>query len=201
MSLPSIRKMNDNVTFDEDLSQAIDTLRRGGVIVYPTDTVWGIGCDATNDAAVRRVYEIKRRADAKAMLVLADSMTMIERHVAHMPEIAYELIKAAVEPLTLIYDRGVGLAPSLLGPGGSIGIRLTRERYSAGLCRGLRHPVVSTSANISGEPSAPFFNMINREIIGAADYVSGWRRDDTVPRRPSTVIKVSGDFTVKILRK
>lgn len=194
--------MNSVMTtgLDNDIKQAVDTLKRGGVVVYPTDTVWGIGCDATNPEAVRRIFEIKRRAESKALITLVDSLAMLERYVDDIPEVALQLVEESVDPLTVIYDHPRGLAPELLADDGSAGIRLTREQYSAALCRGLRRPIVSTSANISGEPTPATFSQISPEILSAADYVAEYRRDDTTPRRPSSVIKISSGGLFKILR-
>lgn len=186
--------------FRADLAQAIDVLRRGGIILYPTDTVWGIGCDATNPDAVKRIYELKRRTDSKAMIVLVDSPAMLERHVEEMPDVAWQLIEVAVNPTTIVYDRGIGIAPGLLAPDGSVGIRVTSEEFSAMLCRGLRRPLVSTSANISGSPTPQFFKDIDSEIVNGVDYVVTYRRDDNTPHRPSSVIKLSNSGEVKILR-
>lgn len=186
--------------FNEDIRQAVDTLRRGGVILYPTDTVWGIGCDATNADAVARIYALKHRDDHKAMIALVDSVDMLWRHVECLPDVAEELIEAAVDPLTVVYDHGRGLAQNLTGPDGSIGIRVTRERYSAELCRRLRRPVVSTSANIAGHPTPACFAQIDSHVISAVDYVAGYRREDNEPHKPSSVIKLGDDGTVKILR-
>lgn len=186
--------------FQSDLAQALEVMRKGGIILYPTDTVWGIGCDATNSEAVMRIYNLKRRTDSKAMIVLVDSPAMLERHVDEMPEVAWQLIDVAVNPTTIVYDRGTGLAPELLAPDGSVGIRVTAEKFSSMLCRGLRRPLVSTSANISGSPTPQSFDEIDDEIIRGVDYVVGYRRDDNTPRRPSSVIKLSNSGEVKILR-
>lgn len=184
----------------DDIRAAVDAMRRGGVILYPTDTIWGIGCDARNPQAVRRVYEIKARNDSKALICLVDSMAMLERAVGDVPPIAEELIEVAVEPLTIVYDHGPGVAPDLLAPDGSIGVRLTREPFSAALCRAMRSPVVSTSANVSGDPSPHCFAEISPEIIAAADYVCASRRDEPPVARPSSVIKISEGGVFKILR-
>ncbi len=184
----------------EEINRAADIVRRGGIILYPTDTVWGIGCDATNSAAVRKVYELKRRADHKAMIVLVDSVAEVEKYVREMPEIACQLIDCAVKPMTIVYDGAAGLAPELTGEDGSVGIRVTSEAFSAGLCRRLRRPLVSTSANISGEPAAAVFPEISREILDGVDYVVDYRRDDQTRTLPSTVIKLSAGGEFKILR-
>lgn len=170
------------------------------MILYPTDTVWGIGCDATRAEAVARVYAIKRREDHKAMLALVDSTATLERWVEEVPEAARQLIDVAVKPMTIIYDHGRGFAPALLGPDGSIGIRVTSEPVSQALCRGLRRPLVSTSANISGEPAARCFAEISPEVIAAVDYVMESRRDEPPTASPSTVMKVGDDNTIQILR-
>lgn len=187
--------------FQSDLDKAIEVLRKGGIILYPTDTVWGIGCDATNSKAVKRIYDLKRRADSKAMIVLVDSPEMVERYVDEMPEVAMQLIDVAVKPVTIVYDRGIGLAPELIASDGSIGIRVTSEKFSSMLCRKLRRPLVSTSANISGSPTPRFFNEISEEVVKGVDYVVKFRRDDNEPRSPSSVIKLSNSGQIKILRK
>lgn len=185
----------------EDFDRALDTLRRGGIILYPTDTVWGIGCDATDSAAVKRIYELKKRTDSKAMIVLVDSEALLERYVDEVPEVAYQLIEAAVRPTTIVYDKGTGLAPELLASDGSVGVRLTREAFTSALCRRLRHPIVSTSANISGAPAARFFNEIAPEIVEGVDYAVEFRRDDRRKAQPSSVIKLTGSGVVTVIRK
>lgn len=185
----------------DDIRQAVDTMRRGGVILYPTDTIWGIGCDARNSEAVRRVFEIKRRADSKALITLVGSMTMLDAVVEEVPEVAEQLIDVAVDPVTIIYDKGRGVAPELLAPDGSIGVRLTREAFSNALCMAMRGPVVSTSANISGEPSPLDFQSIPQEILDAVDYVCTSRRQEPAAEKASSVIKISAGGLFKIIRK
>lgn len=191
---------SETITFAEDIRSAVDVMRRGGVIIYPTDTVWGIGCDATNSAAVKRVFEIKRRADSKAMLSLVASEAMLERWVSDIPDVAWQLLDVAVRPLTIVFDHPVGLAPEMLAPDGSAGFRLTHEKYSSELCRLLGCPVVSTSVNISGCPPAACFADIPPELLYAVDYVAHYRRDDTVAAPPSNVIKLSGSGVVTVIR-
>lgn len=195
-----MQNMTDT-SFQADIKKAVDVLRAGGVILYPTDTVWGIGCDATDSKAVKRVFEIKRRADSKALITLVDSVAALERVVADVPDVAYQLIDVAVEPMTIVYDRGTGVAPELLAEDGSIGVRITREDFSAELCRRFRRPIVSTSANISGESSPGSFQQISQEIIDAVDYVCESKRQDARAMKPSTVIKISEGGLFKILRK
>ena len=186
---------------EEDIKKSIEILRKGGLILYPTDTIWGIGCDATNAEAVKRVYDLKQRADSKAMLVLLDSENRLERYVDDVPEIAYQLIEVAIEPLTIIYDGARNIAPNLMGDNRSIGIRITREDFSKQLCQRFGRPIVSTSANISGQPSAPTFADISDEIKRGVDYVVTFRQDDTTAVKPSSIIKLSSDGSFKILRK
>lgn len=186
----------------EEIANAARTVKAGGVILYPTDTVWGIGCDATNAKAVERLYAIKRRADHKAMIVLVDSPDEVAKYADGVPDVAYDLIEYSERPLTIVYDRGVRLAPNLLGPDGSVGIRVTREAFSQGLCRALRRPLVSTSANISGEPAAKSFKEISPEIIEAVDYVVDYRRNENSGnRKPSSVMRLTESGEIKILRK
>lgn len=188
------------MTFEEDIKNAVAVLKKGGIILYPTDTVWGIGADATNAEAVSKIYELKRRAESKSMLVLVDGEAMLERTVRDIPEVAWQLIEAAVDPLTIIYDHPTGVAPNLLAEDGSLGIRITSERYSRELCRRLRRPIVSTSANISGEKAPGQYPQISDAIKGGCDYVAEYRRDDTAPHRPSNIIKVSEGGLFKVIR-
>ena len=183
-----------------DLDEAVETLRRGGIILYPTDTVWGIGCDATNEEAVRRIYDLKRREDSKSMLVLVSDTYQVERLVQEVPEVAFDLMELAVRPITIVYSGASGVAPSLLGEGNSLGIRRTEELFSSALCKRLRRPIVSTSANISGEPTPLFFSGISPEIVSGVDYVVRYRREDETPREPSQIIKLGPTGEVEVLR-
>lgn len=184
-----------------DIDRAVEVLRRGGIILYPTDTIWGIGCDARNAEAVKRVYEIKRRADSKALITLVGSMAMLDSTVEEVPEVAEQLIDVAVDPVTVIFDHGRGVAPNLLAEDGSIGVRLTRETFSAALCNVFRGPLVSTSANVSGEPSPLDFDSISQEIKDAVDYVCTSRRDEAPAAKASSIIKISTGGLFKIIRK
>lgn len=205
--VPLRRKMDDMRYDREDLQRALRVLRTGGVIVYPTDTVWGIGCDATNEEAVRRIYALKRRADSKSMLVLLDSPAKLNYYVTDVPEAAEQLLAInecspteALRPLTIIYPGARNIAPNLIAEDGSVGIRITRETFSKALCAQLRHPIVSTSANISGQPAAHFFREIAQEILDGADYVCRFRREDETPCEPSSIIKLNADNTFRIIR-
>ena len=194
----------------EDLQDALRVLREGGIIVYPTDTVWGIGCDATNEAAVAKIYALKQREDSKSMLVLLDSAAKLDYYIADIPDSAWALLEVAdtdgneendeVKPLTIIYPNARNLAPNLVAEDGSIGIRITGEPFSKALCEQLRHPIVSTSANISGHPTAHFYHEIEEAILNGADYVCQFRRNDDCPHEPSSIIKINNDGSFKIIR-
>lgn len=176
-------------------------MQKGGVILYPTDTVWGIGCDATNEEAVRRVFEIKRRADSKAMLVLVDNPVKVDFYVDEVPEVAWDLIEMTTKPLTIIYDGARNLAHNLIAEDGSVGIRVTNEEFSKQLCFRFRKAIVSTSANISGHPAPSVFSEISDEIKKAVDYVVDYRREETGHPKPSGIIKLGKGGQIKIIRE
>lgn len=183
-----------------EVRKAADVMKRGGIVLYPTDTVWGIGCDATNQEAVEKIYRLKRRSDAKSMIVLVENEMALQRTLESVPEVAWDLVEAAVKPVTVIYDHPKGVAPNLLAPDGSLGIRLTREPFSNYLCGKMRVPVVSTSANISGEPTPRSFGAISPEILEGVDYVVDFRREETKSPKPSAVIKLRDNGEVKVIR-
>lgn len=185
----------------EDIKKACRVMSEGGVILYPTDTVWGIGCDATNEEAVRRVYEIKQRSDSKAMLVLVDTSVKVDFYVQDVPEVAWDLIDLADKPLTIIYSGARNLAPNLLAEDGSVGIRVTNEEFSRRLCQQFRKAIVSTSANISGQPAPANFSEISEEIKSAVDYVVGCRQEETARPKPSSIIKLGKGGVIKIIRE
>lgn len=185
----------------EEIKKACEVLQKGGVILYPTDTVWGIGCDATNEEAVKRVYEIKKRADSKAMLVLVDSDVKVDYYVQDVPEVAWDLIQYATKPLTVIYDGARNLAPNLIGEDGSVGIRVTFEEFSKQLCFRFRKAIVSTSANISGEPAPASFSEIQEEIKQAVDYIVGYRQDESAGAKPSSILKLGKGGVIRIIRE
>ena len=176
-------------------------MREGGVILYPTDTIWGIGCDATNEDAVRRVYEIKQRQDSKAMLVLVDSSVKVDFYVRDVPEVAWDLIDLADKPLTIIYSGARNLAANLLADDGSVGIRVTNEDFSKRLCQQFRKAIVSTSANISGQPSPKNFSEISEEVKSAVDYIVGYRQEEISNPKPSSIIKLDKGGVIKIIRE
>ena len=179
-------------------------MRKGGVILYPTDTVWGIGCDATNAEAVKRVYEIKQRDDSKALICLVDSDARMQRYIRNVPEVAWQLIDSlsdGVKPTTLILDGAINLAPNLIAEDGSIGIRITNEPFSKELCYRFQKAIVSTSANISGEPAAQNYRDIDQRILDAVDYVCWSRRQEHKPHTPSAIIRLRENGEVAIIRK
>ena len=190
-----------NETIREEIRKACEVLQKGGVILYPTDTVWGIGCDATNEEAVKRVYAIKQRVDSKAMLVLVDSDVKVDYYVQDVPEVAWDLIQYATKPLTIIYDGARNLAPNLLAEDGSVGIRVTSEEFSKQLCFRFRKAIVSTSANISGQPYPACFSEIQDEIKKSVDYIVGYRQDEPAGAKPSSILKLGKGGVVKIIRE
>lgn len=192
---------NHNTTsIDDDIKKACETLRQGGLILYPTDTVWGIGCDATNSKAVERVYKLKQRCDSKALIVMLGNDNQLSQYIDDIPNIAYDLIDVAIKPLTIVYDNAINLCNELCAEDGSVGIRITREDFSRRLCNTFRRPIVSTSANVSGQPTPTSFREISNEIIQGVDYVVTHRRNEQSNPNPSSVIKLSHDGEIKILR-
>lgn len=176
-------------------------MRKGGVILYPTDTVWGIGCDATNAEAVAKVYKIKQRDDSKAMICLVDSDARLQRYVRNVPAVAWDLFDCADKPTTVILDGAVNLAPNLIAEDGSIALRITNEPFSKELCYRFQKAIVSTSANISGEPAAQNYCDISPEILNAVDYVCWSRRQEHKPHAPSSIIRLGMGGEVEIIRK
>ena len=180
-------------------------MRKGGVILYPTDTVWGIGCDATNEEAVKRVYEIKQRDDSKSLICLVDSDARLQRYFRMVPDVAWQLIDSLKEteakPTTLVLDGAINLAKNLIAEDGSVGIRITNEPFSKELCYRFQKAIVSTSANISGEPAAQNYCDIDPRIIEAVDYVCWSRRQEHKPHTPSSIIKLKENGEVTIIRR
>ena len=184
-----------------DINKALEVLKAGGVILYPTDTIWGIGCDATNAEAVKRVYEIKNREDSKAMLVLMENPNRLNSYVDEVPEIAWDLIDANDKPMTLIYPGAKNLAPNLINSDGTIGIRISNEEFTQNLIQRFKRPIVSTSANISGDPSPANFLEIDEKLKELVDYVVEYRQDDMEKASASSIIKIGVGGEIQILRK
>ena len=187
--------------YEKDIKAAIEVMRKGGVILYPTDTVWGIGCDATNPEAVAKVYKIKRREDSKAMICLVDSDARLQRYVRQVPNVAWDVIELATKPLTIILDGAVNLAPNLVAEDGSVAMRVTNEPFSKELCYRFQKAIVSTSANFSGEPPASNDCDIDPQLLEAVDYVCTSRRQEKKPHTPSAIIRLKQDGEVTVVRK
>lgn len=185
----------------DDIRKACEVLHQGGLILYPTDTIWGIGCDATNPEAVKRVYELKQRTDHKAMLVLIDSAAKLNAYVSEVPDIVWDLIDVANKPLTIIYSNAKNLAFNLLGEDGSVGIRITQESFSQKLCERFKKPLVSTSANISGLPSPGSFGEIAEAVKNGVDYIVRYRQNETIRCKPSGIIKVDTGGIIQVIRE
>jgi L-threonylcarbamoyladenylate synthase len=196
------KRRNSKKTFmHDDLKKAVDVLKSGGIILYPTDTIWGIGCDATNPDAVKRIYDIKEREDSKSMLILMENAALLDRYVEEVPEVAWDLVEISTTPLTIIYPGARNLAKNLIAEDGSIGIRFTKEKFTSLLLQRFRKPLVSTSANISGEKSPAFFDEISEEIKNQVDYIVEYRQDDTSPAQASSIIKLGSGGQIDIIRK
>ncbi|MEI6947285.1 L-threonylcarbamoyladenylate synthase [Paraflavisolibacter sp. H34] len=189
------------INFDQEVETALEVLRRGGTILYPTDTVWGIGCDATNEAAVRRIFEIKQREDSKSMIVLVAGERDIIQYVAAPDLGVFDFLQQQERPTTIIFEQALGLPSNLVAADGSIAIRIVRDEFCRHLVRRLRRPIVSTSANISGQPTPQTFAQIAPEIREAVDHVVGWRQDDETAALPSQIIKWNNDGTHVVIRK
>jgi len=187
--------------FHEDLKNALEVLQQGGVILYPTDTIWGIGCDATNPDAIEKVYRIKARDPQKSMLILVDYPARVERYVDEMPDIAWDLMEVTDKPLTLIYPNAIHLPDNLLNADGSIGIRVTEEKFSQQLITRFKRPVVSTSANYSSQPYPQKFEDIDKGIIESVDYVVQYRQNERKVTSPSGIIKLGPSGEVKVIRE
>ncbi len=185
----------------DDIKKAVEVMKNGGVILYPTDTVWGIGCDATNAEAVAKVYKIKQRDDSKALICLVDSDARLQRYVRNAPEVAWNVMELATKPTTVIFDEAVNLAPNLIAEDGSIAMRITNEEFSKELCYRFQKPIVSTSANISGQPAAQNYCDISEELLNAVDYVCFSHRQEHKPHTPSSIIKIKNNGEIDIIRK
>lgn len=186
---------------ETEVKKAVEALKNGKVILYPTDTIWGLGCDASNAEAVQKVFEIKGRQESKALIVLIEKSDNLQTYVVRVPEIAWDIVGYAEKPLTVIYPKGKNVAANLLAEDGSIGIRIVKDEFCQKLIKYLGKPIVSTSANFSGSPSPASFKDIDRELVKLADHVVDYRRDDIKAASPSTVMKLELDGEIKILRK
>ncbi len=186
---------------NEDIKKAVEVLQQGGLILYPTDTIWGIGCDATNADAVKKVYKLKQRQDSKSMLVLLDNDAKLNSYIEEIPEMAWDLIELSTKPLTIIYPNAKNLASNLLAEDKSIGIRITEETFSNRLCQRFKKPIVSTSANISGQPSPQNFGEIAEDVKNGVDFIVNYRQEETSNPAPSSIIKLDVGGMIKIIRE
>jgi len=186
---------------EEEIQNALVVLRKGGTILYPTDTVWGIGCDARSKDAVAKVFKIKKRAEYKTMVVLVCDESMLNRYVKEVPAVAWDLIEAALEPLTIIYPNGRGLAENIIAADGSVGIRLVKDEFCKNLIHKFGKPLVSTSANISGEETPKKFNEIKLDVLNNVNYIVNYKQKEINNPKPSTIIKVELNGEFKIIRK
>ena len=200
MSLTKEQIQRNKAQLEADIVQCLKTLSAGGLILYPTDTVWGIGCDATNAEAVKRVYQLKHRDESTALIVLIDSADHLDHYVVDVPAIARELVDVAVKPLTIIYEGAYNVAPNVLGDEDSVGIRIPNDEFCHRLCERYGKPIVSTSANVSGQPTAKTFADIDPSIVQGVDYVVEYRRQDNTLHQPSNIILLGRDGTFKIIR-
>ncbi len=186
---------------EKEIKKALEVLRAGGVILYPTDTVWGLGCDATNEEAVAKIYKIKKRQDTKSMILLASDLDMVCRYVKEVPEMAIQLVEVNDKPMTIIYPRAMGLAKNVIAEDGTIGIRIPLKGFCQGLVKKLGRPLVSTSANISGEVNPKKFTEISGEIKSLVDYIIDPSLEKGSTGKPSYIIKVDLDYSIKIIRQ
>jgi len=186
---------------DEDIKKSLEVLRKGGTILYPTDTIWGLGCDATNTEAVKKIYEIKKRQDSKSLLVLLDMAAYLPYYIEKVPEIAYNLIELTDKPLSIIFSGARNIAGNIKAIDGSIGIRITQDDFCKRLISKFNKPIVSTSANVSGKPAPANFREIDHEIIEAVDYVVKWRQNDISRQTSSGIIKLGPHGEIQVIRK
>ena len=185
---------------EDELDKALSVLKKGGTILYPTDTVWGIGCDATNHGAIEKIFQLKKRAERKSMLCLVSDFKMLNQYVENVPEVAYDILKFAKKPTTLIYDRPLHVAENLIAEDNSLAIRVTKDAFCKKLIQKLRKPIVSTSANVSGEKTPKNFKEIAPVILEGVDYVVNLQLEKKTGN-PSAIIKLQNDGSVKVIRQ
>lgn len=186
--------------FTQEVETALEVLRKGGIILYPTDTIWGIGCDATNADAVKRIYQIKQREDSKSLIILVADKRDILQYVASPDLAVFDFIEEQTRPTTIIFEQAVGLPDNLVAKDGSMAIRIVRDEFCRHLIKRLRKPIVSTSANISGQPSPQHFSGVSVNIKTSVDHIVKWRQDDTAIALPSQIIKWNNDGSHTVIR-
>ncbi|WP_316787188.1 L-threonylcarbamoyladenylate synthase [Pedobacter frigiditerrae] len=185
----------------QEINNALEVLKNGGVILYPTDTVWGLGCDATNEEAVAKVNALKGRSADKSLIILLDNENKLQSYVTEIPEVAYELIEYAENPMTIIFSGAKNLAKNVINTDGTIGIRIVKHDFCEQLLQRFRKPIVSTSANISGEPTPKFFDEISDEVKEAVDYIVDLDQENRTVKKPSTIIKLGPSGQFEFIRK
>ncbi len=186
--------------FEEEIKLAVEFLRKGKVILYPTDTIWGLGCDATNAKAVERIFKIKKRSENKSLITLIDSVESLTNYVKDVPPVAYDLIKNAANPISIVFPGAMNLAKNAIGPDGTVCIRVTRSEFCQEVVRNLGVAIASTSANISGEPTPLSFSQVSPEIIASVDHVVGLYQDELSIPKASTIIRLLSNGQFEILR-
>lgn len=185
----------------DEVEKALKVIQDGGIILYPTDTIWGIGCDATNTEAIKKIFKLKQRDEAKSMIILLDTENKLESYVQEVPAIAYDLIEYAENPLTLVMPGAKNISPALIAADGSVGIRVPNHPFCQQLIQRLRRPIVSTSANISGSPSPQNFSEIAQEILEGVDYVVDLDQHDLSKKKPSTIMRIEPDGRFEFIRR
>lgn len=187
--------------FQDELTKALAVLREGGIILYPTDTIWGIGCDATNEAAIEKIYQLKQRSESKSLIVLVDDDARLQRYVKEVPPLAWDLMEYSEKPITIIYPTAINLPAGVVADDGSIAIRIVKDEFCKQLIRQLKKPLISTSANISNQPSPVSFSDISALVLQGVDYVVNLRQQENKQVQPSTIVRLELDGKIKFIRK
>lgn len=183
-----------------EINKTLEILQKGGIILYPSDTIWGLGCDATNKEAVKKIYTLKKRNETKSLIILLDDVSKLKLYVKELPSVSYNLIKAADKPLTIIYLNGYNLAENIVNADGSVAIRVAKDNFCNALIKRFNKPIVSTSANISGNPPPKSFQDISTDILNGVDYVVNLRQNEQILNNPSKIIKLEKDGSIKLIR-
>ena len=189
------------IDFSSEVEAALNVVRSGGVILYPTDTIWGLGCDASNEDAVKKIYTVKQRSDSKSLIILVADERDILQYVAAPDLAVFDFIEQQARPTTIIFDNAINLPDNLIAEDGSIAIRIVQDEFCRHVIKRLRKPIVSTSANISGQPSPKFFDEISEEIKSVVDHIVQWRQQDKTPSQPSQIIKWKNDGSYDVIRQ
>lgn len=185
----------------DDINNCIEVLQKGGLILYPTDTVWGIGCDATNEMAVAKIYQLKQRIETKKMIVLMSTQKDVMKYVDHLDLTIFDYLESVTKPTTVIYEGVNGLANNILGDDSSVAIRICQDEFCKQLIKKFQRPIVSTSANVSGHQTPSYFSEIDNVILYGVDYIVQYRREDNVPKESSSIIKWNNNGEIEVIRK